>query len=193
MDAAALVDAIGRLAGERPTGPWGVKDSYGRLDLTPIGFRRLFAATWCWRPSAPLAPVAAPPGVRWTAIRDAAAPSRWEHAWNGPAEDPLAPPPARIFQPSLLRDDRIAFLAVYRDEQLVAGAIMNEMAGTVGLSNLFMPSGEADGWWAGCLAAVADSYPGRPIVGYFFGDELAQAERQGFERSGPLQIWARPS
>jgi hypothetical protein len=88
-------------------------------------------------------PAAPPPIIAgddlWARVNDPAELARWEAAWAGP-DDAGAP---RVFLPSLLDDSDIAFVAAYRDGQIVAGAIANRNDDVVGLSNLFAPEAEA--------------------------------------------------
>jgi hypothetical protein len=144
--------------------PEAVKDSYATLDLAPLGYRMLFAATWIahapWRPS-----TAAP------RVASADALAAWEVAWGGPSG---------TFRPALLARRDIAFLRFAE-----GGAVLNAAEGAVGVSNLFGPV------WAEVIAAAAGLYPGLPLVGYESGDDLAAAERAGFAPVGPLRVWVR--
>ena len=60
-----------------------------------------------------------------------------------------------------------------------------------GVSNIFTPAAGNDLFWAGCIAAVQDRFPGLPLVGYQRGPELAAAQKVGFERLQGLRVWIR--
>jgi hypothetical protein len=170
-----------------------VKDSFNVLDLTLLGFRSLFEAMWLWRaPSLP-EPAALPAGVHWTAVQQPDELEQWERAWTAlPANQQLTPE-KRIFLPSLLADRDVVFIAAYREQQIVGGAIGNRTGTVVGLSNQFAPSDEADSFGAGCISMIMNTYPGLAIVGYEHGAELALAKALGFEEIGPLRVWAHTS
>ena len=167
---------------------WGAKDSYAGLDLTPLGFRPRFEATWIWRP-----PGDAPPagrGLRWARVRDAAALAAWESAWSGRGEDagPVAPA-APTFRPSLLADGTLAFLIAYDGRRPAAGAVATRAAGVVGISNVFARGVEPQDVWAGCLRAAGGVFPGAPFAGYESGADLAVARHVRFEGIGKLRVW----
>ncbi|WP_051696025.1 hypothetical protein [Streptomyces sp. NRRL S-244] len=176
-----------------------VKDSFAALDLAPAGFEVLFGAEWIHRPgaapvpaaSAPAAPAPATsapgappsPALAWTRVADAAELAAWETAWGGGESTGL-------FHPGLLTPE-IAFLAGRAaDGRILAGAAANRTGAVVGLSNVFTADGTPDDEaWAGALAAVADLWPGLPVVGYESGDDLDTALRHGFTPLGPLRVW----
>lgn len=172
-------------------GSWAVKDSFSTLDLAALDFQPLFDATWIWRePSRPI-PDAAVAGIRWIRIHDAPELAIWETAWNGsPEDDPSAPQP-RVFLPSLLDDQDIVFIAAYRDQQIVAGAIAHRTGDVVGLSNVFAPAENTVSFWAGCVTTAHNCFPGLPLVSYGHGRELAIAQASGFELLLSLRVWVR--
>ncbi len=172
-------------------GNWAVKDSFCILDLAPLAFQPLFEATWLWRaPSLPK-PKVVGVGIHWATVQEPSELSRWETAWNGLPADDRSAPPARIFLPSLLADKDVAFITAYRDEHIIAGAVANRTGDVVGLSNVFVPGDDAPRFWAGCLTAAMDAFPGLPLVGYERGSELAVAQTLGFEGIGSLRVWRR--
>jgi hypothetical protein len=166
-----------------------VKDSFAALDLAPLGFHVLFEATWLWRP--PRLPERSEPAgaIRCSVVKHPPELARWEVAWNGPLPGDHAAPPERIFLPVLLADRDIVFIAIYEDDRIIAGAIANRLEEVVGVSNLFAPQKHAARYWAACVAAIMDAFPGLPLVGYEHGAELAVAHRVGFEDLGPLRVW----
>ena len=184
-----ILTYIQELIAEKIPGSLAVKDSFCTLDLMPLDFRLLFEAAWLWRtPSQPRLDDAID-GIQWAIVRDQAELARWELAWNNLPDDSSAVPPAPIFLPSLLADTDIAFIAAYQNKAIVAGAIANCTPGVAGLSNVFVRHGDPTRFWAGCLAAVMDAFPGLPVVGYESGNDLAIARSLGFGELGPLRVW----
>jgi len=173
------VTAAEATAGQDPSRPFAIKDSFARLDLTPRGLTPLFDASWITVP--------APAGgdePSWDVVTNAGDLVRWEAAWAGGNEI------VGLFQPALLADADCAVLACRRDGAQVGGAIAYTAGGVTGISNVFK-SGIADGpLWAGAVRAVARVRPGPPIVGYERGEDLAEARRAGFTALGPLRVWA---
>lgn len=186
---AAQVEQIRTLSGAGIPGAWGVKDSFCALDLAPLGFQVLFEARWIWRPASLARPGGRPPGVSWKRIAGASELAEWERAWGGGAGDETDADAARVFLPSLLGDDDVAFVAAYRDRRIVAGAIANRTGDVVGISNMFVRDGDDVAVRAGCVAAVIDAFPDRPIAGYEMGDDLTAMGALGFDRLGPLRVW----
>jgi hypothetical protein len=171
-------------------GEWGIKDSFSALALAPLRFRILFTAQWVGRPAMRSAPEVLP-GVRWIRVRAAAELAAWESAWSrSSSADPHADA-ERVFPAALLADRDVAFIAAYRAERIVAGVIANRTDDVVGMSNLFFPSDDSRRLLAGCVAAVVDTFPGRPLVGYEARDRLAAMQEVGFDALGPLRIWVR--
>lgn len=178
-------------------GSWSVKDSFStpNLDLAPLGFEVLFEATWIYR-SAARRPAASIPGVRWARLTEVAELATWELAWRGDSANTVDDGQPRIFLPPLLQDETIAVVAAYEDGRIVAGAIGNitddvTADAVVGVSNIFLLAHSGLGYRAGCIAAVMEAFPGRPLVGYEWADDLAAMQELGFEALGPLRVWVR--
>ncbi|MFJ8647343.1 hypothetical protein ACIRNI_14620 [Streptomyces sp. NPDC093546] len=179
-----MLDAV-----DRSTPGCSVKDSFAELDLTPHGFEVLFEAQWIHRPAA--LPVPGPVTSAWEPVETAAELAAWETAWNGGVR-------IGLFRPALLAHPATTVLAGRApDGRIVAGAVVSRIAtasvsagatGVVGVSNLFGPDA-----WPGCLTAIADRWPGMPVVGYEHGDDLAAALRHGFTATGPLRVWLSSS
>jgi hypothetical protein len=163
-----------------------VKDSFGSLDLAPHGFRVLFEADWIARP-ADAGPVSAPDGASWERIGRPAELAQWEEAWRS------GDGPVNLFRPGILGHDWVAVLAARRGGRIVAGAILSYGPAVVGVTNFFAHPGAGPVPWLGCLALAGSLFPGRTLVGYESGDELAEAERHGFERAGRLRVWINDS
>lgn len=176
------VAAAEATAGQDPSRPFAIKDSFARLDLAPHGLTPLFDATWIAVPTP-----ADGDDPSWDAVTDPGELVRWEAAWAGDGEV------IGLFQPALLDDPDCAVLACRRDGAQVGGAIAYTAGGVTGISNVFK-SGIADGpLWAGAVRTMARVRPGLPIVGYERGEDLAAARRAGFTVLGSLRIWARGS
>ncbi len=171
-------------------GGWSVKDSFGSLDLAPLGFQVLFAATWLWRAPSPPVP-SRRLDLRWAWVRSASDLAKWEVAWSGclANDDALGQP--RVFVPALLTDNHVGFLGAYRNHKVVAGAIAHHTDDVVGLSNVFISADDPPAFWAGFLAMFQERFPGVPIVGYEHGPGLAIAKEIGFAELHPLKVWAR--
>ncbi len=180
------VTAVETTAGQDPTGPFAIKDSFARLDLAPQGLTRLFGAEWIALLPAPGEPSAGD-GLSWDTVTDPGELVRWEAAWAGGGEA------IGLFKPALPADPHCAVLACRRDGALVGGATAYTTDGVTGILNAFK-SGITDGpLWTGAVRAVAGLRPGLPIVGYERGEDLAAARRAGFRVLGPLRVWARGS
>ncbi|MFG2722456.1 hypothetical protein ACGFW5_29810 [Streptomyces sp. NPDC048416] len=174
---ASARDVLGRIDLAAPGA--SVKDSFAALDLTGDGFDVLFDARWIHRP--------APEAVTesWQLVRGAAELTAWERAWSRGGSEGL-------FPPGLLAAPGHTFLVDRDDEGRVrAGAVASRSGEVVGISNLHAPDGDLDAAWAGCLTTVARAWPGRAVVGYESGDDLAAALRAGFTAVGPLRVWLR--
>ncbi|WP_126628622.1 hypothetical protein [Dictyobacter alpinus] len=164
-----------------------VKDSFADLDPAAFGFQQLFEAQWIMRP-APTASIHLTKGdLQWKQIVSEDELRKWEMAWSQ-AEVAAH---ERLFGQALLADADICFVAAYKGDQIVAGAIGNRTTGVVGLSNLFAPEQEAQSYWEGIVAMLASCYPGLPIVGYEQDESLMQALQAGFTTLGPLRVWVR--
>ena len=169
-------------AGQNPSRPFAIKDSFARLDLVPHGLTPLFDATWIAVPTP-----AGGDDPSWGAVTDRGELVRWEAAWAGGGEV------IGLFQPALLDDPDCAVLACRRDGAQVGGAIAYTAGGVTGISNVFKSGIADDPLWAGAVRAIARARPGLPIVGYERGEDLAAARQAGFTVLGPLRIWARGS
>jgi len=172
-------------------GEMGIKDSFAALALAPLGFRTLFAAQWIYRPATRFATAVALPGTRWVRVRAAARLAAWELAWSQPSPVDSHADSARVFPAALLADRDVAFIAADRAGHIVAGVIANRTDDVVGISNLFLPATGRQQLLAGCVAAVVDTFPGLPLVGYEARDQLAAMRDAGFEALGPLRVWVK--
>jgi len=168
------IDSVGLLL---PVG-WGIKDSFGQLDLVSKGFTMAFDAHWyCCEPNHGMFdnqqekfPV--------HAAKTHSELNRWVTAW-GEGEG--------IFNSALLENDSIELLYVERDGQIVSGLVTNVSGDAVGISNAFGCSNEI----LCCVAAVIEQYPNNGIVGYGDKAEIEALSAAGFLAIGDLRIWLR--
>jgi hypothetical protein len=173
--------------------PWTVKDSYRRLDLAPLEFDVLFEAEWIGLDADHQVGKPALGGGAWVPVTRDADLAAWEAAWRGADTDASPAGVARLFQPALLSDPDIRFLAGMRDGRIVGVAIANRSDdGTgpvVGISNIVLTGGDLHSDGRGVVAAVRDAFPGLPMVGYERGDDLTAMLALGFRSQGSLRIW----
>ncbi len=174
---------IEALAARRPGG-LGIKDSFATLDLATVGLVTAFEAEWLWLGADEYPPALADLAASWTATAGDLA--EWERAWAGvPVERP-------VFPPSLLADDRLAFLTITRDGVPMGGAAFNRNAGVLGISNVFMsPEADSASLLAAMMAAARSRDPNLPLVGYEHGETLELFRAAGFAAVGRLRVWVR--
>jgi hypothetical protein len=156
-----------------------VKDSFACLDLAPEGFGVLFDARWIVHRS----PRSAAPALVWTPVDSAGELDDWTTAAGLEGiirADLVAEPTIRIFAGR--HSDR---------GPIVAGAIANATGRVVGVSNVFSEQPDAKAVWRDLQGIAAIAFPGRHIVGYEHGDDLAHAVESGFSPLQPLRIWYR--
>jgi hypothetical protein len=180
------ITAVETTAGQDPTRPYSVKDSFARLDLAPEGLTLLFDAEWIALTLAPDGP-AAGDDLSWDAVTDPGELVRWEAAWAD-GGDVIG-----LFRLALLADPHCAILACRRDHVLTGGATVYTTDGVSGILNVFKSGSDAGALWVSAARAVAALRPGLPIVGYEHGEDLAAAGQAGFRVIGPLRVWARGS
>jgi hypothetical protein len=200
MDRDAEAVQLGRvrsmLSGPLPR-PWTIKDGFHVLDLAPLAFEVLFDAEWIGLDAdAPMSAEVAS-DVAWAPTDDVAGLANWEAAWRGgnDAADTAGLP--RMFQPALLADPDIRFLAGWQGGSMVAVAIANRSddgsGPVVGISNIVLPAVDPEQYRAGAVTAVRDAFPGLPMVGYERGDDLKTMGALGFGSLGPLRVWISPA
>lgn len=167
----ALLDRID------PSPGCSIKDSFCDVDLSPAGFIVLLSGWWVYYE----------PGVRrassWTTVADLPGFRAWEWEWiaHGGAPD--------VLLPALIGSPGVTVMADVRQGEVVAGAIANRSDAVVGMTNNFTRDDKS---WDGCRDAIVARYPDVTIVAYESQDELAFAQRSGFEPVAPLRVWVRP-
>ena len=171
-------------AGQDPSRPYAVKDSFARLDLTSEGLEPVFDAEWIARLPAPAGPL--DDDLSWDTVTDVRELARWETAWAG--GDGVGGP---LFRPELLADPCCSILACSREGALVGGTITYTARQVTGISNVFSTGLPAGRLWASAVQTAVALRPGLPIVGYEHGADLAAAQQAGCQVLGPLRVWAR--
>ncbi|WP_299819213.1 hypothetical protein [uncultured Roseibium sp.] len=162
-----------------------VKDSYDCLDLASAGFRKMFAATWLFRPERASRKPPVSPG--WHKITQPDGLKKWTAAWN--SDETLH----RVFSPALLDNMSIDFAAIMKDGTTGAGAVLNSgprLNGKdlVGLSNIFYRKN----WLYSALHDLLEPFPHRPVCTYESNPDLLQVYRQlGFIECGSLAVWLK--
>jgi hypothetical protein len=169
----------------------GVKDAFGCLDLTALGFQILFRSTWIFREANIHAEDNSDPA--WRVVRTPADLEAWERAWRGMAGHADARKHATIFRPTLLRNPDFRFLVGELRGRATATAALNRSGNAVGLSNVFSETEPAARLFPGCVALASSIFPGLPLVGYQREASLIAATAAGFEAVHGLTIWARAS
>jgi hypothetical protein len=166
-------DVLTRLEGRARA---GFKDSFAAIDASAHGMDLLFEATWIHRD----APDPRPAPASWSIVRTADALAAWTSQHDT----------AEVLLPGLLDRGPFRILAKRASGQIVAGAVARLGTGAVDVSNVYAVPGHAVDW-AELTAAVGAEFPGRPLVGYERGDDLAGALAGGFQPVGDLRVWVR--
>lgn len=165
-----------------------MKDSFQDLDLSELGFEKLFEASWLWHEFSAQPIGAGTSDIQWIRVVSFDELQHWESAWSKTDGAGDAP---RIFYPSLLTDHTVTVLAGFRGKKLIAGGIANTSEAVAGLSNVFAPSNHESQVWADLLGNVQALFPGKHVVGYEHGENLEAALECGFEAIGKLNVWLR--
>jgi len=170
------LQTINNVVSLRP-GEWSIKDSFNTLDLDKIGFSKLFEAEWI------VAPQNIHSNLKYKIISDIESLKAWEKAWNNNS--------VGIFKQELLSDNQVKFIAYYKEDKIIAGAILNKSAEIIGLSNLFCHTDSQAEFRLAFVKAAQTEFGNLPVVGYESGANLALAKSLGFESLGPLSVWIR--
>jgi hypothetical protein len=169
-------DRVAEVLVER--GDASVKDSFAALDLAQFGFEVLFRAEWIWlQPGSS----AAASDFDWRPITTPGELEEWRAA-HGSAGSIL---------PALLPEAGLTVLLGRGTPGSVIGAVISDLAGVIGVSNVFSNGLTSDAVWRELVTHLRVSWPELPVVGYESGDELAAATSVGFEPIGPLQVWIK--
>jgi len=170
--AAVLADGVDGSVG----GSW-VKDSWATLELGGHGFAPVGHASWVHRP-----PGSPDPVGDWSSVRSAEELVGWAAAAGTTG----------VITAPLLADPGVRLVSVRAGGRTVAGAALSCGTDVVGVSNVFSAGPAPAQTWRVVTAAAARLFPGRDLVGYEHGADLAAARRAGFAVVGALRIWHRP-
>ncbi len=163
-----------------------VKDSFGTLNLAPLGFKKLLSGTWLFRP--PVAKRKPPVPSNWHKITNQEGLRSWVAAWN--ADESVR----GLFPPKLLLDPSVRFASVSADGTgLKAGAVINDgpaLGGQeiAGISNVF----SRKSWLFSALHDLLAPFSHRPVCTYETDSGHLPVYRQlDFQECGSLNIWQK--
>lgn len=181
-------EAVASLLRSTRSAGCAVKDSFHCLDLRPLGFTVLFDAEWILHEPLDGGAQAHETSLPWRTVDSGGDLALWERAWTGDAATAATSP---IFPASLLSRSDVSFHFAPANAIPLCGGILNKGAGVVGLSNVFHTGVDPEIAWRGLLREAAKKFPSLPVVGYEAGNELAVAQRIGFQSMGPLRVWLK--
>lgn len=187
LTTAGVAPWVARLSTMPDIGEFGIKDSFARLDLAPLGLHRLFEAQWIHRVAGHHAGSSG--ALHWRVVDSEPLRAGWEAAWWRGAGEPAGSAP--MFPPSLLQAPGITLLAGCAGDEVVAGCALTLDDTFVGMSCNFHGLLDPQVALHETLAEIHRRHPARPIVGYETGADLARACGCGFEPVGPLCVWLR--
>jgi hypothetical protein len=164
---------------------WSLKDSFGVLDLSRHGFTRLFDAQWMYLEAANFIQIEGGQKLRYEILNREDALPAWRSAWD--SDERLG---EEIFDTKLLADQRVHFVAGYKEEQIVSGCFLNKTDDVLGVSNFFSP-GEGIGYWSDMISFICGSIECLDIVGYERNDLVEKLQSLGFESIGNLTVWLK--
>ncbi len=188
-DPEKIGESIRELVDLRLPPKWSIKDSFSTLAPEKLGFDLLFEASWIWRDPAPVGSGAWSSGMRWNHIVSPERLLDWEAAWSGnPLNSDVTGRPVQ-FPASMLEDRQIVFFSGSLGQAICAGGIANFSENVVGVSNIFVNTGNPRDAWTGLVDQVQAAFPGLPLVGYERTPELESALACGFKPVGNLRVW----
>ena len=159
------------------TGTWGIKDSFGDLDLTGHGFVKAIDGNWFVRK--PLAPMYSS-SIDWRIVRESEL-DHWVSAWHG--MEGAAPD---IFKPEVLHETTIAIVARFSESAIIAGGIFDRSEGVSGLSNWFGPPNNG-----GVPDGLLDAVPSARLQPTVCWSDMPveTMATSGFAPIGPMAVW----
>jgi hypothetical protein len=164
-----------RLAGRAHA---GFKDCFATIDASTRGMELLFSATWIHREAEERPRRMS--GTAWSVVSSRAELAEWTAGHDTEA----------VLLPGLLERGHFKILARRLGGGIAAGAVARLGSGVVDVSNVHAAPGESVDW-AELAAVIGGDFPGRPLVGYERGDDLAAALAGGFVGVGDLRVWVR--
>jgi hypothetical protein len=177
LSAACSLETVQAIT-QKIAGKVAIKDSFNTLPFAPLGFKKLFDAQWL------LGPTTNNRKLDYQLVNDINQLKQWETAWDGALSN-------SPFGYSVRKHPSILFVAIYQDNQILAGSIINKSAGAVGLTNVFWPVDDPAPYWLTCLAAAETFGAGLPVLSYVNNTSLELAKSIGFRELGPLSVWVR--
>lgn len=164
-----------------PLETYAIKDSFNELPAHTMGCKILFEAEWIWKDQEDL--VHSNTTENWTIIKDEQELKNWEYAWNNnQLKD------KRIFLPNILSAKDVFFLAQYKNDQIVAGGIVNITRDVVGLSNVFTHEVVKNNIYSELCIVIKEKISLLPIVDYERDEALKFALEAGFKIIGKLKV-----
>ncbi|MEH6629731.1 MAG: hypothetical protein V7776_02835 [Halopseudomonas aestusnigri] len=171
-------DAIKKL----PVGSY-IKDSFATLDLTTLGYDKLFKntwLTWCPKSNEQIGSDHSPDNSI-EVIKSPKHLTKWMTAW-----EPEGKTASQIFHPKLLLNSDIKFVAVTVEDKIIAGAVFNMgPVGVLGISNVFGNKNNQ----LKIISFTIRSYTEHTIVTYENDNEIATYQELGFVTTGALAVW----
>ncbi|OED38927.1 hypothetical protein AB833_18025 [Chromatiales bacterium (ex Bugula neritina AB1)] len=172
----AQIDKLIKTIDSRLAPGWGIKDSFGNLDLSGKGFSLAFDANWYCRIPSPITNLKSSLAVN--AVKTQSDLDRWVKAWGEEQ---------RIFTSPLLQNTAVELILAEHNGRVVSGLATNQSGKSVGISNVFgLPNGILD-----CVADVARRHPEKVLVGYGDKEEIEILSTIGFREIGNLRVWLR--
>lgn len=176
---AATLKAINRLQKLNPNRSFGIKDSFGDIDLTPQGFRCVLCGRWYGGYFSNNKQTTI---NDWQAVQSTDELALWEIAWGGNIEN-------RIFKDSLLSDTRIKFWFVKENKNIHRGFISFHSEKCIGISNWFSNKNSVFE-----LSISEDSAPifrDLPVV-FWQADNEAINAGTAISPLGSMRVWLAP-
>lgn len=175
------LDEIIHTLKEIPLKSYAIKDSFNELSPDKLDSKILFEADWIMIDNKEL--IHPTTTSDWTIIKDEKELENWEDAWN--SDQSIG---QRIFLPSILSEKGVFFLAKYKDDQIVAGGIINISRDVIGLSNVFTSEHSISNPWNEISVFAKEKISTLPCVGYERDNDLVQALEAGFKTIGRLKV-----
>lgn len=164
---------------------WSIKDSFGTLDLSEYGFKKLFDAQWIYLKAVNFKPLKNSKNLNYKIVKSEKDLSDWRIAWD--SDEQLG---KKIFHPKLLDNREVYFVAGFEGQKIVSGCFINETGDILGISNFFAPDGSIE-YWSDLIGFVFDSIKLADIVGYERENLARELQLLGFEVIGDLTVWIK--
>ncbi len=164
---------------------WSVKDSFGVLDLSEYGFTKLFEAQWIYLEAEKFKPYGTNGSLHYEIVTTENVLSAWRIAWD--SDEQLG---KEIFNPKLLNNPKVYFVAGYDGKQIVSGCFVNRTDNILGISNFFAPDKD-NKYWSETISFIFGSIGQRNIVGYERNELADTLQTLGFVVVGDLTVWLK--